>query len=779
MSATVTRRMAAVAVVALATAVASAPVHAAAHETATASAAAGDQAPDGGVFRDLGAPISSLTIMEAVLGRDADGSDVIYAVPAGENANLNVVDVHSRTLKRLVPLPGASGTWAITVASDGSVYIGAYSNGRLYRYRPGDSAATDLGQPIPGENFLYGLTAGDDGVVYGGTFPHAHAFRYDPATGAVTDYGSLDSVQQYARSAVYDPVHKALFVGLQSPKARLFRIDVTTGARQEITPSGFTGASFSDLDYADGRIFGNVDGQLVVFDAATGQQLSYTNAATGALVQRYPLAARGVSPASGGSLYFTTTGAALARYDLSTNTVSRVTRPGGGEVVLTRGVAIGYGWVTDGGHPVLYGLAGNYSAGTYRYDPADGSLEQWSSPFQYVPVPLMHVIADPSDGKVIVSAYLNGNTAIYDPATGQTATAPRLGQVEGWNWAGGKLYAGIYPYGTITEWDPRAPASATNPRQLFSLEASHHQNRPMAVVPSGGKIYVGTTPGYGLYGGAVTVYDMATGRFEVYRDVVTDQSVAALLPVSNVLFGGSAIEGGTGTVPRATEARLFVFDPATGTKTAEYTPVPGAQSVNELTLGPDGNIWGLADGTVFVFDPDDRTVLRRIRVFDGGTGAQDGALVWRDGYLYGVSAGRLFLVDSLAGTATVLRGGSLHRLAPAPDGTLYTLLRPAGQTNRTNLASYRPADDPCPGSDLRATVHVGDVDSAVANRFLSYGCTLADRLPRADAGWRTHGEFVSATAAVVEQLVSASSITPAEGDAIMAAAGRSTADRTG
>src|SRR4051812_7735871 len=46
------------------------------------------------VIQDLGAPISSLTIMEGAVGRTPDGQDVVYAVPAGENALLNVVDLH-------------------------------------------------------------------------------------------------------------------------------------------------------------------------------------------------------------------------------------------------------------------------------------------------------------------------------------------------------------------------------------------------------------------------------------------------------------------------------------------------------------------------------------------------------------------------------------------------------------------------------------------------------------------------------------------------------------
>jgi hypothetical protein len=57
---------------------------------------------------DLGTPLTSLTIMMGAIGKEADGSDVVYAVPAGENARLNIVDLHTRQLERAIPLPSAS-----------------------------------------------------------------------------------------------------------------------------------------------------------------------------------------------------------------------------------------------------------------------------------------------------------------------------------------------------------------------------------------------------------------------------------------------------------------------------------------------------------------------------------------------------------------------------------------------------------------------------------------------------------------------------------------------
>jgi streptogramin lyase len=731
-------------------------------------------APSADVIKDLGSPISSLTIMEGAVGRTPDGRDVVYAVPAGENARLNVVDLHSRELIRTVPLPGAAGGWAIVVVPNGDVYLGTYANAHLYRYSPATGEVTDLGQPIPGESQIYGLTSDQAGNVYAGTYPTAHAFKYDATTGQVTDYGSLDPVQQYARSTVYDPDHNKLFVGVSTPNARLLRIDVDTKAVEDITPPGTTAKDFIDLDYAGGKVFANASSRLVVVDAVTGEQVKYTDSTTGQQVMDYPIAARGVSAAGPGGVYFTNNVLSLTHYDLDTNTVGPVSPPR----TLTRGASIGYGWVTENGVPVLYGLAGNYSGGTFRYNPADGTLAQWSSPFQYVPSPLMHELADPTTGKVFVNVYLNGATSIYDPATGKSAVTTRQGQVEGWAWDGtGKMYVGIYPYGRLSLWDPAAPASPTNPAELFSLVDSDHQNRPVAVVPAGSRVYVGTTPSYGEYGGALTVYDVPTGSHTVYRNLVTDQTISSIVPAGADVWVGSSIEGGQGTDPRASEAHLVKVNPATGEILTDIVPVSGAASITELITGPDGNIWGLADGIVFAVNPATGQVQRLLPVFSGATGSQDGALSWRDGYLYGVTGGRLFVLDILSGRTTVLRDHGLNRLTQTPDGTYYTLLRPDGYINPTNLASYTPPVDSCPQSDVRSTVWTGNIDSHVQNRFLTYGCSLTDVLPDAKANWPSHGAYVLAVDRKLRQLEAGGSVDRWEGVLIRIAAARSDVGR--
>lgn len=723
--------------------------------------------PPTGALADLGAPLKSLTISEGVIGPDHEGRTMAYAVPLGENARLNVVDVATRTLVRTVTLPGASGGHTVAVAPDATVYVGSFYNGRLYRYHPATGTVDDLGQPLPGESYVYGLSIAPDGTVYGGTFPNARVFAYRP-DGEIKDFGSMDPTLQYVRNTAYDPERQVLYAGL-STKALIKRIDVRTGAVRDVTPAGLTGTTVLDLDYAGDRIFANVDGKLVVLDAETNERVDVVDAASGQPTSTYPVAARGVSPERQGGVYFTTTGYYVARYDLATDTVS-TRMPDGRTLRATRGATIGYGWAVENGNDVLYALAGNYSGGGLRYDIDSGTNGSLQFPFEYVPSPLQHVSTRADDAKVYVNAFLNGQLGVYDPATGATTQPVRTGQVEGWTWSDGKLYAGTYPNGTLTVWDPAKPAaSGSNPLNVFSLKTSHQQIRPVAVVAAGDRILLGTSPDYGLYGGALTVYDKVTGEYQVHRDVVPRHTVAALAVTGSTVWGGTSTEGGTGTDPLPGEAKLFSFDAATGTKTGELTPVPGASTINELTVDRDGRLWGLADGTLFQFDPATRTVLRTTTIHTQGVAAGEGELAWHpNGYLYGVSRQRLFVADPLAGTATVVPTTGAHRITVSGNGTVYLLLRPEGQTNFTNLASYVPAPGACAAPDVRARAYVDGVDSGVANRFVRDGCTLTDLAPR--RGDLSAEAFVEAVSAWANGLKDAGVVTNAEAKALRQAA---------
>lgn len=652
-----------------------------------APAMAGTRKPPGGTLTDLGGPVKALTVVQGAYGLDPNGRLLAYAVPSGENAQLNVVDVATNTLVRTVPLPNASGGYGIVVAPDQTLYFGSYYNGTLYRYHPDTGVVDDLGRPIESDTYLFAFSVAPDGTVYGGTYPNAHAFSYHPDRGA-TDLGSMipqDGTVKYVRATTYDSDRHALYIGTQ-PTAHIYRLDLNTRQLTEVTPAGLAGVAVIDMNYVNGKVFVNIDSKLFVLDAATGATITVTDAQTGQPAVNYSFVARGVSPVAAGGVYFTTIRSGstyLAKYDLATDTVD-------GSQVLGAAM-VGSTVVTEGSAQVMYSFLGNYSAGAMRYNIGTGEITRVTYPLVYVPSALSHVLTRPGDPKVYVNAFLNGQLGVYDPATGNTALPVRLGQVEGWTVSDDVIFAGTYPNGSLVRLDPDAPIVAgTNPATLLSLKIPEHQIRPMSVVVSGGEVLLGTVPDYGLRGGALTVYDIASAASTTYHSIVTDQSIAAVVAQGNLAYLGSSTEAGTGTDPIDGEAHFVTWDLAAGRVVNDVVPVSGAQSINELITLDGGVIAGLADGVLFTFNPATKRISRLVTLHSDATSAGDGALVRHpNGYLYAVTGTRLFVIDMHRRQKRELTTG-VNRLTLADDGSFYVVLRPANQVNATNIARFVP-----------------------------------------------------------------------------------------
>lgn len=66
--------------------------------------------------------------------------------------------------------------------------------------------------------------------------------------------------------------------------------------------------------------------------------------------------------------------------------------------------------------------------------------------------------------------------------------------------------------------------------------------------------------------------------YDVYRDIVKDQSIFGLAYHDGKIYGGTSLVGGLGISPTETQAKLFVFDVAKREKIAEFTPmIPGLE----------------------------------------------------------------------------------------------------------------------------------------------------------------------------------------------------------
>ncbi|MFI5490073.1 hypothetical protein [Micromonospora echinaurantiaca] len=732
--------------------------------TAPASAAPAEATP--GTVTDFGVQQTALTVFEAHYGTGADDRPVVYGVQMGSPGVLSVTDPVTRELLDTAYLPESSGAWGITQSSDGTVYAGSYPNAHLYSYDPKTRTTVDLGAPVAGQTVLYGLRPGADGRVYGGTYPGAHVFSYAPGEG-FRDHGRMYAGEQYVVDVAVDPTRNLLWAAVGTA-GHLIRLDLATGEKRDIWPETMRGdANYPyDINLVGGKLFVKRNKlQGLVLDPDTGAVLA----------DGFTMGSRGTSALApdGRSVYFTS-GTDLWRYDLPTDTVGPV-RDAAGTPVRSDGAGIGFGFL-DG---QLYAVIGNYGGQALRYDPATGASERYRLPFPPQALDINNITAGP-DGRIWTNLYINGNLAVLDPATGTATNVGRLGQADGFGWHGGLMYQGVYPYGGVLVYDPAQPYRlGTNPRELFRLQPDG-QNRPIAFASAGSRIYVGSTPDYGLWGGALTVYDTATGARTTHRNIVADQGVISLAVVGDRLWAGTTIGGGGGTVPRATEAKVFTADLVTGEKTAEYTPVPGADAITSLVAGPDGMIWGLADGEVFVLDPATGAVTHRVDVPGRSSGVADELVVSAaDEHVYAALDGYLHRIDPLTKDVRVIRDAQTYRLTQDGQGNLWFRngVKAANGAVQygSHLLRYVPEADDCRRSDLRAQVYAGDA-TGVPNRYAERGCTVND-LIRDEASWDSHGAFVAHVAAITDDLVDAGLLSGAEQDAIVAAAGRSNIGR--
>ena len=108
-----------------------------------------------------------------------------------------------------------------------------------------------------------------------------------------------------------------------------------------------------------------------------------------------------------------------------------------------------------------------------------------------------------------------------------------------------------------------------------------------------------------------------------------------------------------------------------------------------MIVGPDKNVWGVADGELFVFDVAARKVVSTTRLVPKSSGGP--RVGWRDAYMavhpdgnvYATVSGRLIRIDPKTMTPTVLRKDAAGLLALDPQGRVYF-------RDRTNLWRYAP-----------------------------------------------------------------------------------------
>ncbi|PYI56550.1 Ig-like domain-containing protein [Paenibacillus flagellatus] len=642
-----------------------------------------------GTVTNLGPQSTALTIMTGAYGKDKDGRDVMYTVVQGDPARLVVTDVATKQIRSEYPLVAADGgnstaAWAITVASDNKAYAGSTPNGTLFQYDPERESVRAIGKPVASDTVIWTLVPGPDGKVYGGTGYSQSLIEYDPALDRTRVLASFktSSKEQHIRSLAYDPDRNAIYVG-GADVAKLYRYDLTTGAKTPLTIPEFAGkTSVYDLRYTAGKLFVRADPGPVMFvyDPATQ---------TWPVKNETAYNARGFSPVSPDNRVFYTFYEtmpdgrqqwSLYAYDVATGAYGSL-----GVDVKGAGVAFGYVRLNDPDFPgvTLTGLAGNGGRAFY-YNLETGRLDtpELDLPPQFVE---LYNIGKSSDGKMLSSGFISGGgLGLYDPLTGTTERKPSLGQVEGFGSLNGNMYFGVYPRATIFEYDPSKPWNRTDPsapnNPLRLGQLGDEQDRPLSMVgvEETNKLYIGTYPIAGKTGGALSIYDATAKTFTVRRNIVPDHSINSLLYKDGKLYMGTGdmSAGGGG-------GKIAVYDTATGTVERELVPAPGKKAVTSLIWGPDGNIWGMALGVLFVYDPAADRIVYRDDKFPAADYAHTnpGLMVGKDGNVYGsiflgyvadkTYTSKMFVVDAATKQMTIIAEGNVEKLTMDDFGHFY------------------------------------------------------------------------------------------------------------
>ncbi|TMV43169.1 hypothetical protein FE783_35940 [Paenibacillus mesophilus] len=615
---------------------------------------------------NLGQTVHKLVFNRDGVYTDSSGKSVFYVIQDGDPNILLILDVDTGQVIRSVPVVDTvdgvehKGAYlrGFTIQPDGTVYM-AGTPSTLFKYVPGEDRVHYL-KKLPG-SATFSLKNGPPGILVGGTYNRNELFEYNILTNELTNLGRATPDEAYAYSVAYDPEHNDYYIGIGS-HAHLIRYDRDTGEKTEIPlPERYPDAQFIwDMDVRQGKIFMRITpGKSLAYDLSTGQ-FEETDAV---------ITSRLVSPVSpeGNRVYFSD-GSKLGYYDFGSKQYSWL------PVELENALnMMGFAKLSDPEYPG-YTLIGMMDGWMLHYNLQNGKSRKLRVPVSGE-ASTLQTVAKGNDGRMHTSGYITGGNAIYDPLTGEREEYSK--QVVGkdnvvpgtqtdriFSYKDKILFATygnakIYEYDQSKPWNRLDPVHP-NPKHLFSV-SDYQQDRPTAgvIVPDLGKYVVGTVPDYGMLGGALVVYDLETNEREVYRNVIDQQSVTAVTYKDGLVYAGSNIWGGLGIQPTEKEAKLFIWDIEKKEKVFEMVPIPGRRGITEMIVGPDGMIWGSAEGDLFIFNPETRQI-----VYTGPLVSRSyGSAVWRDaqfvvgtdGNVYGVQANQFFVIDAVTKQKQVIR----------------------------------------------------------------------------------------------------------------------------
>ncbi|WP_273836250.1 FIMAH domain-containing protein [Guptibacillus sedimenti] len=611
----------------------------------------------------------------------AIGEGELYYATNGSPATFFAADEKTGEMIFSQELPGNDVIWGMTVGSDGNVYFSGTYNGILYRYVTDEKRLEEVGKN-PSDNWVWELEATDDGKIYGATYPNAKAFEYDIESDTFTDLGSFHDEQKYARGLGVTEDH--LYVGIGTT-TYLYQMDRKTGEKQEIElPITGGSSSVSNVwEYGD-RLFIAYGTSLLILDVNTHETLKQ-------ITWRDKHAFDGLisspSPYDENLIYFLSKNAReLWTYNLETNEIEKV------ETDIEQfpaSPAKAIEWIkNEDGTDVLAIL--HHQIEYSVYNPKTNEVKVGYPEVEMQGLSIQSLEIGPEDD-VYLSGY-QGSIGVYDTSAEDYILHERdPHQIEGMGFLNGNVYMGAYGGARIYKYDPSNPyeytdgKSGNNPEMVYDIQDG--QSRPFTFASGDNKLFVGTISDYGQLGGSLTIYDEDLDEWKSIRNIVENQSIIGLAYQDGVVYGGSTIAGGLGIDPTEEKAKMFEYNVTSEEYQVFDLEVDGLEKpemIGELSVGPDGNLWGVAWGfdetglensVIFAMDMQSKEIIKSKELYSGvhrGSQWRPFYIRWdNQGLLYTTAGRKLTVIDPETLASKQLISGTVNLMDLDNEGNIY------------------------------------------------------------------------------------------------------------
>ena len=553
---------------------------------------------------------------------DANGNSIImvWLSDHRECRSMLIIDANTGNTRQY-PTPiqqGRDAPFAIILSSQEKFY--SHFQNTFMEFDPNREKFTFSGSTT--DRVAMSITEDKNGVIWAGTYPGSYIISYDPKTKKLTDHGQInkETWPQYPGSIAVDS-DGWVYIGIGNVLSQIMAYNPETKQKVPIVPQELRKKGPGSVFLAEnGKVYGNAYGQGPWYILSRGKAMQ-TDAPT---VAKAPIRA-------GSQIYVhgqLPDGRTIQKIDVPAKWVD-IKNPKSGKVKRLKFDYESEGAelfsLTLGPDDQIYGSTG-HPLRIYRFNPDKNAFSHNS---------LLNFMGH-------LNAMTVQHKLLYGVRYGDGA-------------------------GTCYEYNPRQPwadadPNNPNPRVVFSAGIGIVRPHVIYAYPDGIHLIMAGTPGYGYSGGGMIIHNLKTKEsIELtHEDLILNQSTISLtsLPDGN-LIGGTTIHPGTGGETLTKEAQLYMMDFKTHEITYKEVIVPGAITISDLLLSPQGLVFGIASGPVlFVFDPKTKTVVHSEKLDDCGaaTGGQgpDTLLMAPDKNIYALFTQAIVKIDPITFNHTIL-----------------------------------------------------------------------------------------------------------------------------